>query len=45
MLDIYAYDAYMISVAHNHNIPLLTLDAGLQEAGRRAGVQIMEVSE
>lgn len=42
-LDIYAYDAYMISCAQRYNALLLTLDGGLQEAARRAGLSLLEV--
>ena len=41
-LGIYAYDAYMLEAARRHRAPLLTLDGGLQEAARRAGVDLIE---
>ena len=42
-LDIYAYDAYVIDCARQLGAPLLSLDGGLVEAGRRADVKIIEV--
>lgn len=41
-LDIYAYDAYVIATAINHNSPLLTLDKGLAAAAQRAGIHLLE---
>lgn len=41
--DIYAYDAYMLSVAKRHRAPLLTLDGGLKEAARRTNVNLLEI--
>jgi predicted nucleic acid-binding protein len=43
MLDIYAYDAYMILCAQKHRCPLLSLDGGLKEAAKRVQVEILEV--
>jgi len=43
-LDIYAYDAYMIACAQKHRCPFLSLDSGLLDAGRRAGVETLEVA-
>ena len=42
---LYAYDAYLIVAAQEQGVPLLTLDRGLRDAARRAGVTIMEVTE
>lgn len=41
--SIYAYDAYMISCAHIHSAPLITLDNGLKAAAEAAGVTTLEV--
>ena len=41
--DIYAYDAYMLSVAKRHRAPLLTLDGGLKEAARQNNVKLLEI--
>lgn len=40
---LYAYDAYMLELARNRDLPLLTLDARLCEAARLAGVALVEV--
>jgi predicted nucleic acid-binding protein len=40
---LYAYDAYVLESALVRRIPLLTLDAGLSRAARKAGVQVLEV--
>ena len=42
--DIYAYDAYFITCALQHRSTLITLDGGLREAARQAGVTILEVT-
>ena len=42
--DIYAYDAYFITCALQHKSALITLDGGLREAARQAGVTILEVT-
>jgi predicted nucleic acid-binding protein len=43
--DIYAYDAYLIRCALKYNVPLLTLDRGLQYAAESEGVEVIEVSK
>lgn len=43
-LGIYAYDAYLIACGIQFRAPLLTLDGGLREAARRAGVDVLEVA-
>jgi predicted nucleic acid-binding protein len=43
-LNVYAYDAYMLTTALSRGLPLLTLDGGLAEAGRRANVNLIEVT-
>jgi predicted nucleic acid-binding protein len=42
-LNIYAYDAYVIQCAKETGMQILTLDGGLKEAARRAGVQVLEI--
>lgn len=44
-LDIYAYDAYVIACAQNQNCPLLSLDGGLINAAKAAGVAVLEISK
>ncbi len=39
---LYAYDAYMLELARNRGLPLLTLDAQLSAAARLTGVALME---
>ena len=39
---VYAYDAYMIACASDRGCPLLTLDGGLAEAAKAAGVEVWE---
>lgn len=39
---LYAYDAYMLELARNRNLPLLTLDAKLSDAARLAGIALVE---
>ena len=40
-LNIYAYDAYLIECARQTGTPLLTLDKGLINAAKLAGIQIL----
>lgn len=40
---IYAYDAYIIASAHNQKCPLVTLDAGLVDVAKQAGITVLEV--
>lgn len=42
-LRVYAYDAYVVGCALRHRCPLLSLDSGLIDAARRAGVQTIEI--
>jgi predicted nucleic acid-binding protein len=42
-LNIYAYDAYMIAAAKRHSCPIITLDGGLSQAARQAGVEIIDI--
>lgn len=40
---LYAYDAYMLACARDHDAPLLTLDGALQRAASAATIPLMEV--
>jgi predicted nucleic acid-binding protein len=40
---IYAYDAYMVVCAKRYRLPLLSLDAGLNEVARKEKIRIVEV--
>jgi predicted nucleic acid-binding protein len=42
-LGIYAYDAYLIRSGLKYNTPLISLDRGLIEAAKKAGVGVLEV--
>ena len=42
-LDVYAYDAYIILAALDRRCELLTLDRGLINAAKQAGVSILEI--
>jgi predicted nucleic acid-binding protein len=41
---IYAYDAYFVVCAQKLHAPLLSLDKGLKEAARQAGIKVLEVA-
>jgi predicted nucleic acid-binding protein len=42
---IYAYDAYILQCAIEHNLPLLSLDQDMMAIARQEGVQLMEVTQ
>ena len=42
-LGVSAYDAYMLELARQRGLPLLTLDARLRDAARTMGVELVEV--
>jgi predicted nucleic acid-binding protein len=42
-LNIFAYDAYILGCALKHKYPILTLDKGLMDAARKAGVAVKGV--
>lgn len=42
-LNIYAYDAYVVQCAKQTGHAVLSLDAGLRNAARQAGVGVLEV--
>lgn len=42
-LGLYACDAYMLVLARNRRLPLLTLDKQLGTASRKAGVALVEI--
>jgi predicted nucleic acid-binding protein len=44
-LNIYAYDAYVISCALKYHCPLISLDIGLVEAAKNIGVTILEIEK
>ncbi len=41
-LGIYAYDAFFIETSMEHRRPLLTLDVGMKNAAKKAGIRILE---
>lgn len=43
--NLYAYDAYMLATALRYACPLLSLDGGLNEAARQAGVEVLDIPE
>lgn len=42
-LNVYAYDAYVLTCAANQGMPLLTLDRGLKERARELKLDVLEV--
>lgn len=42
-LRLYAYDAYMLTLALDRRLPLLTLDRQLATAARTLGVELVEI--
>ncbi|RKZ88832.1 MAG: VapC toxin family PIN domain ribonuclease [Candidatus Parabeggiatoa sp. nov. 1] len=42
-LNIYAYDAYLISCAISSNAPLISLDNGLIQAAKHLNIEVLEV--
>ena len=40
---LYAYDGYMLELARNRSLPLLTLDAKLRDAAQLVGIALVEV--
>ena len=45
LLNIYAYDAYLIQCAIKYNAPLLSLDQGLIKSAKSQKVQVVEVTK
>lgn len=41
--NIYAYDAYILQCAIEHNLPLISLDKTLIDIAKREGIQVIEV--
>jgi predicted nucleic acid-binding protein len=41
--NIYAYDAYFLECARNHNSPLLTVDSKLFEIAKQMNINVIEV--
>jgi len=40
---IYAYDAYILRCAIEHNLPLISLDQNMIEIAKQEGIQVLEV--
>jgi len=43
--NIYAYDAYILQCAIEHELPLISLDKDLVEIAKRENIQVIEVSQ
>ncbi len=43
--DIYAYDAYFLTVARTLACPLITLDVRMQQVARAMGLEVVEVTQ
>ena len=41
--NIYAYDAYILQCAIEHNLPLISLDQDIVNVAKQEGVQVLEV--
>ena len=41
---IYAYDAFFLDTAKNLNLPLLTLDDGIESVGKKLGIKILSLN-
>ena len=41
--NIYAYDAYILQCAIEHNLPLISLDKRLIDVAKKEGIQVIEV--
>ncbi len=41
--NIYAYDAYILQCAIEHNLPLISLDQNMIDVAKQEGVQVLEV--
>ena len=44
-LNVYAYDAYVLTCATNQRAPILTLDSGLKARARELKLKVLEVGE
>lgn len=42
--NIYAYDAYILQCAIEHDLPLISLDQNMVHIAKQAGIQVIEVS-
>lgn len=42
--NIYAYDAYVLQCAIEHNLPLISLDQDMIDIAKREGIQVIEVA-
>lgn len=43
VLDIYAYDAFMLAAAERYQAPLLSLDKRCKDAARALSISVLEV--
>ena len=41
--NIYAYDAYILRCAIEHNLPLISLDQNMIDVAKQEGIQVLEV--
>ncbi len=41
--NIYAYDAYILQCAIEHNLPLISLDQNMINVAKQEGIQVLEV--
>jgi predicted nucleic acid-binding protein len=41
--NVYAYDAYILQCALEHNLPLISLDQNMIALAKRVGIQVIEV--
>ena len=41
--NIYAYDAYILRCAIEHNLPLISLDQNMIDVAKKEGIQVLEV--
>ena len=41
---IYAYDAFLLDTAKSLNLPLLTLDDGMEAVGKKLGIKILSLN-
>jgi predicted nucleic acid-binding protein len=44
-LGIYAYDAYVLACALNHNCPMVSLDESMLEVAQNTGIDVLEVTK
>jgi len=44
-LNIYAYDAYVITCALEYHCPLISLDSGMVSAAKKLGIEVLEIQQ